>query len=439
MNHDTCLFARGGPEEDLSEQDLRAGLFAALDALGPRKRVLALPPDGTRAHSRAAPLLSALLEYYGDALAAVMPALGTHRPMDEADFSARFPGIPFRLCVAHDWRGSLVELGRVPAAFVRSVSDGLCDFDWPAQVNRLVAEGGFDLIVSLGQVVPHEVVGMANHSKNLFVGVGGREGINRSHWLGAAWGIERVLGRVDTPVRAVLDWAAEKFARDLPLLYALTVVGPSRAGPSASGVSGITAGEESRDCVRGLYIDCGRSGFERAAALSALVNVTDTGKPVRDMLVWLDPAEFRSTWLGNKAIYRTRLAMADGGRLTVLAPGLDRFGEDRRIDATIRAHGYRGAARARELVASGELAHDLAGAAHLAHGSSEGRFTVRYAAGGLSRAAVEGVGYEWADCADETRRLDPASLRDGWNTVNGRELYFVRNPALGLWTCRPLD
>jgi len=157
------------------------------------------------------------------------------------------------------------------------------------------------------------------------------------------------------------------------------------------------------------------------------------------MLVWLDPAEFRSTWLGNKAIYRTRLAMADGGRLTVLAPGLDRFGEDRRIDATIRAHGYRGAARARELVASGELAHDLAGAAHLAHGSSEGRFTVRYAAGGLSRAEVEGVGYEWADCADETRRLDPASLRDGWNTVDGRELYFVRNPALGLWTCRPLD
>ena len=156
--------------------------------------------------------------------------------------------------------------------------------------------------------------------------------------------------------------------------------------------------------------------------------------PANRIVAYLDPASFTSTWLGNKAIYRTRLAVADGGEILVLAPGVDSFGEDKAIDETIRDYGYCGSARARELVESGELAGDLAGAAHLAHGSSDGRFVVRYAAGGLSRKEVEGVGYDWADCAEALERYDPAALVPGWNVVDGEELYFVANPALGLWT-----
>lgn len=414
----------GGPDAAIGDGELAELFIEALAKLGPKRRVLALPPDGTRAHARAGVLLKAAYDYYGAALQAVMPALGTHRPMDEAEIRATFPGLPPGLFVPHRWRDEVVELGRVPAEFVRRVSEGRCGFDWPAQVNRLVVEGGFDLVLSLGQVVPHEVVGMANYSKNLFVGVGGKDGIDRSHWLGAAYGIERTLGRVDGPVRAVLDYAQERFAASIPLVYGLTVVEALAGGGSAT---------------RGLFVGGGREAFTRAAALSARVNVKLTGEAAETTVCYLDPAEFRSTWLGNKAIYRARLAMADGGRLIILAPGVGAFGEDPRIDANIRRHGYRGAARAAELVDSGELAGDLAGAAHLAHGSTEGRFSVIYAAGGLSRAEIESVGYEHGDLRELMRRYDPAALLDGWNERGGERFYFIRNPALGLWSAHAIS
>jgi len=122
--------------------------------------------------------------------------------------------------------------------------------------------------------------------------------------------------------------------------------------------------------------------------------------------------------------------------LLVLAPGVDSFGEDKAIDETIRDYGYCGAAMARELVESGELAGDLAGAAHLAHGSTEGCFSVTYAAGGLAKNEVQDVGYGWADCQDSMKRYSPEKLSDGWNVVEGEDVFFVRNPALGLWATR---
>jgi len=307
--------------------------------------------------------------------------------MGDAAIEAMFPGVPPALFRPHDWRRDVVELGRVPESFVREASAGLCAFDWPAQVNRLVVNGGFDLVLSLGQVVPHEVVGMANYTKNLFVGVGGKDGIDRSHWIGAAYGIERTLGRVDTPVRAVLDYAQERFAAAIPVLYALTVVGPGDGG---------VVDADGNLATRGLFVGAGREAFVKAAALSAEVNILYLPKAASKVVVYLDPDTFKSTWLGNKAIYRTRLAIADAG----------------------------------------ELAGDLAGAAHLAHGSTEGRFSVTYAAGGLGRTDVEDVGYRWADCQEAMGRYGPDVLKDGWNAVGGEEVFFIRNPALGLWATR---
>ena len=308
--------------------------------------MLALPPDGTRSHSRAGVLLKAAYDFYGDSLAAVMPALGTHRPMGEAAVAAMFPGVPFGLFRPHDWRRDVIELGRVPASFVSEVSEGLCSFDWPAQVNRLVVDGGFDLVLSLGQVVPHEVVGMANYTKNLFVGVGGKDGIDRSHWLGAAYGIERTLGRIDTPVRAVLDYAQKAFASSIPMLYALTVVGPATSDGAPSGPELIG------DATRGSSSAPAERPSKRRRRCRRIVNIEYLEKPASKVVVYLDPMDFKSTWLGNKAIYRTRLAMADGGELIVLAPGVDSFGEDKAIDETIRDYGYCGAgsgARTRRL------------------------------------------------------------------------------------------
>jgi hypothetical protein len=159
-------------------------------------------------------------------------------------------------------------------------------------------------------------------------------------------------------------------------------------------------------------------------------------EPVNKAVVYLESDEFRTTWLGNKAIYRTRMAMADGGELLILAPGLERFGEDTGIDALIRKHGYRPAKVIQDKVLhDAELAGSLSAAAHLIHGSSEGRFTVRYCPGvGVSRAEIESVGYEWGNLDEAFSRYDIKTLRYGWNTLpDGERIFFVPNPALGLW------
>jgi hypothetical protein len=191
--------------------------------------------------------------------------------------------------------------------------------------------------------------------------------------------------------------------------------------------------------LRGLYCGFGRECFEQAAALARQVNVDLLDEPVRKAVVYLEPEEFRTTWLGNKAVYRTRMAMADGGELLIIAPGLERFGEDMGIDALIRKHGYRPAKVIREKVnADAELANSLSAAAHLIHGSSEGRFTVRYCPGpGLSRQEIESVGFEWGDIGEAMARYAVGALATGWNTgADGERFFFVPNPALGLWAHR---
>jgi nickel-dependent lactate racemase len=335
-----------------------------------------------------------------------------------------FPGVPAGLFRVHDWRQDVVTLGQVPAAYLKEVSEGRVEYDWPAQVNRLLVEGGFDLILSVGQVIPHEVIGMANYNKNVFVGTGGPEGINKSHYLGAAYGMERIMGRADTPVRRVLNYASEHFAGNLPIVYAQTVV--SRGD------------DDGRLHVRGLYVGDDAACFERAAALSLQVNFQMVAAPLRKVVVYLDPHEFRSTWLGNKSIYRTRMAIADGGELIVLAPGLKEFGEDREIDRLIRKYGYAGTpAVSAALKAHPDLSRNLSAAAHLIHGSSEGRFKVTYCPGHLTRAEIEGVHFVYGDLTAMRARYNPERLREGRNVMpDGEEIFYISNPALGLWASR---
>ncbi len=412
-------FERGGENEVLSDDDLRNGLFGALEKLGSRKKVLAVPPDITRFYSKGGLLTRYLYDFFGDNLTDVLPALGTHVPVTEAEMDKMFPGVPHHLFREHKWRTDLTTLGTVPGSFLSEVSDGKVDYEWPAQVNTLLAEGGFDLIFSPGQVVPHEVIGMANHTKNIFIGVGGGGGIHKSHFLGAVHGMERIMGRTDTPVRAVLDYAAENFASELPILYAQTVLGPDDKGELV---------------VRGLFIGDGRECFEKAAELAKKVNFTMVDKPISKCVVYLEPEEFRSTWLGNKAIYRTRMAMADDGELIVMGPGVKEFGEDKEIDSLIRKYGYRGTPATLKAVKENEdLALNLSAAAHLIHGSSEDRFSITYAPGHLSRDEVESAGFSYADIGELMKKYNPSVLKTGWNNVDGEEIFFVANPALGLW------
>lgn len=415
-------FARGSLTDHLTTQDIQSGLVEAFERLGQRQRVLLIPPDITRLHSHAGEMACAAWRYYGGHVGAVLPALGTHSAMTERQIERMFPGVPLSLFRVHDWRDGVETLGRVPAEYVSRVSEGAVDYDWPAQVDRLLTSGSFDLILSLGQVVPHEVVGMANHNKNIFVGTGGPEGINKSHYLGAAYGMERIMGRPDTPVRRVFDYSSEQFARHLPIVYCLTVVGQAADGTMA---------------VRGLYVGDDAECFRLAAALSLEVNFHLLDRPLRKVVVYLDPEEFKSTWLGNKSIYRTRMAIADGGELVVLGPGICEFGEDAGIDRLIRRFGYHGTPATQEAVRTdAELAHNLGAAAHLIHGSTEGRFAVTYCPGHLSREEIEAAGFQYAELAAMLKRYNPAKLRDGLNRVDGEDIFFISNPAAGLWACR---
>jgi nickel-dependent lactate racemase len=413
--------AIGGVESDLSPR--LKDLFAeSLAKLGPRNRVLAVPPDLSRVHSRAGDLTRYAWELYGERLQAILPALGTHTPMQPQQIARMFGSVPQELFRVHNWRTDVETLGEVPAEFIYQQSEGKLNYAWPAQVNRLITRGGFDLILSIGQVVPHEVIGMANYNKNILIGTGGRESINRSHYLGAVYGMERIMGRAENPVRCVLNYAADRFLRHLPIVYVLTVVGRAADGGLA---------------VRGLFIGDDIECFERAAALSLQVNFETLDAPIRKAVVYLDPHEFHSTWLGNKAVYRTRMALADGAELIVLAPGVKEFGEDKAIDALIRKYGYRGTpATLAAVSANADLAGDLSAAAHLIHGSSEGRFTIRWCPGHLTRAEVERVGYEYGDLGSMFDRYDPNRLAHGFNRIDGEEIFFIGNPGLGLWATR---
>jgi nickel-dependent lactate racemase len=321
---------------------------------------------------------------------------------------------------------------------VEQASAGAARYDWPVQVNRnlLAGEAGaYSLIISIGQVVPHEVAGMANHTKNIFVGAGGKEAIDKSHYAGALYGLERIMGRTETPVRALFDEGFRRFGNLLPpVLWVLTVVGIRTDEEAAA--AGKPRGSLA---VRGFFAGFGRECFEKAAALSREVNVELLDEPIQKAVVYLRPEEFRTTWLGNKAIYRTRMAMADGGELLILGPGLEGFGEDPENDALIRKHGYRPAQVIREKAASDpELAGGLSAAAHLIHGSSEGRFRIRYCPGpGLSRSEIESVGYEWGNLDEALARYNVDTLKFGWNTLNdGERIFFIPHPTLGLWAER---
>ena len=416
-------FARGSLHDNLTTADLEQGLIEAFDQLGARRRVVLVPPDITRLHSRAGDMACCAWRYYGARISDVLPALGTHSPMTPAQIDRMYPGIPHDRFRVHDWRAGVETLGRVPADYVREVSEGAVDYDWPAQIDRLLLEDGIDLILSMGQVVPHEVVGMANHNKNIFVGTGGPEGINKSHYLGAAYGMERIMGRADTPVRRLFDYASDYFARHLPIIYCQTVVG---------------ADAEGRMVTRGLFVGDDAECFRRAAALSLEVNFHLLDAPLDRVVVYLDPEEFKSTWLGNKSIYRTRMAIADGGELTVLAPGVREFGEDPEIDRLIRRYGYKGTPATQAAVRTQpEMAANLSAAAHLIHGSSEGRFSITYAPGHLTRAEVEQAGFRYSDLAALLKRYDITRLRDGVNRLpSGETFYYISNPAVGLWAYR---
>ncbi len=418
----------GGEDVVISQSEMASYLDALIERLRTDydlKRLLIIPPDITRLNSRAGEITAHLWERLHDSVHIdIMPALGTHVPMTEAQCLRMFgPDIPFGRILPHRWRSDLKELGELSAEEMGVLSNGAFTEPMTVAVNRQLFDGGYDLILSVGQVVPHEVIGLANYTKNILIGVGGRDTINKSHFLGAVCGMESIMGRIDTPVRRALNTAFDRYLRStLPIRFLLTVVGTDGEGP----------------VLRGLYYGEDDKTFEAAAKLSRRINSRVLDEPSHRCVVYPEPGEFHSTWLGNKAIYRTRMAMADDGELIVLAPGVRMFGEDPAIDQLIRTHGYRGTRQTLDaLKTSPDLAGNLSAAAHLIHGSSEGRFKVTYCTTRLSREEVESVGYAYRPYEKAVVQYDPAKHSTGWSrAADGEPFYYIANPALGLWASR---
>ncbi len=412
-------FLTAATAEGFSDQEIQAALKASLDSLGELKKVLIIPPDITRLNAHAGPITCMLWELMADAEIDIMPALGTHMPMTKEEVDFMFPGLPFERFFEHDWRNDIVKIGEVPAAFVSEVSEGRMQQSIDVELNKRILDPSYDLIISVGQIVPHEVVGMANYSKNLFVGCGGNSMINSSHYLGALYGMERMMGRENTPVRAVFDYAEEHFIKDLPVLYILTVT---------------TTDRNDIVHVHSLAIGRERELFSKSCVESQKHNLIFLDEPIKKAVVYLKPEEFRTTWVGNKSIYRTRMAMADEGELIILAPGVHKFGEDDGNDVLIAKYGYVGYRRVAELVAENDdLKAGLGVAAHLIHGSSEGRFSITYAPGHMTKEQIESVNFNYMPYEEAVAKYNPAVLVDGYNDVNGEKVFYVSNPALGLW------
>ena len=415
--------ADGAAERIVSSADLEAHIDNFLASHeGKLERLLLIPPDHTRLNSRAGEITAYIYNKLKDScIINIMPALGTHFPMTEEQCHMMFgDSIPMDTYLPHDWRNALVELGEIPSPRISELSEGKLDFSMQVAVNKELIEGNYDLILSIGQIVPHEVIGMANYTKNILIGVGGGDTINKSHYLGAVYGMERIMGETDSPVRAVLNEGFDKYVRPKTnTQFILTVIGK----------------EEDELVMRGVYMGDDDDTFAEACELSRAVNLDNVSKPIQKCVVYLDPEEFTSTWLGNKSIYRTRKAMANGGELIVLAPELHTFGEDPEIDRLIRKYGYLGTdVTLKDVKENEELANNLSAAAHLIHGTSDGRFNITYCPGDqVSEEEIVSVGYKYMPFEKAVQKYNYKELKDGWNTVNGEEVFYISNPALGLW------
>lgn len=402
----------------LTDQEIYEGLVESISSMN-LKRVLIIPPDITRFHSKAGYITNKYYHLLKDIEQLdILPALGTHVPMDEDELELMFGDIPYDKFLIHDWRNDVVSIGEVPKEYVNEITEGLWNKPVICEINKLITNGNYDLILSIGQVVPHEVIGMANHSKNILVGCGGRNTINGSHMIGAVYGMERMMGKDNTPVRKILDYGMEHFLSSLPIVFVLTV----------------TTAEKNDVSTHGLFIGPHRKTFEATVKLAQEKNIDFLDRPIKKCVVYLDPQEFKSTWLGNKAVYRTRMAIEDGGELLVLAPGVTRFGEDDKIDELIRKYGYRGRDKVLEFFENNEeLKENMSAAAHLIHGSSESRFSITYAVKNMTKDEIEEVNFQYEDYNRIVKKYNPETLKYGWNVVDGEEIFYIPNPALGLW------
>ncbi|HEX8352266.1 MAG TPA: lactate racemase domain-containing protein [Pyrinomonadaceae bacterium] len=416
---------RGAPDLDLSPAELRAIVEQALLTVGPGARVLAIVPDKTRDDNTDVlfPFAAEILAARGAEQFDALVAQGTHMPMTEDEKRAKVglgEGAALPLLgqiFDHQWNRpeELVDLGELSAERVNELTGGLISESVKVNLNRLLAPGVYDTVLIFGATVPHEVAGFAGGAKYFFPGVAGPDLTHATHWLGALASIERVIGRVETPTRHMIEAAAD--------LVPARVISLNTV---------VTRGEDERLRTHALFCGDVREAFRRAAEVSRQVHIRYTGRKYRRVVALLDE-HYDELWVGGKASYKLGGIIEEGGELIVYAPHLRAISETHGL--LIEKYGYAPIDRVREMVAlSTELRSNLAVAAHLAHVSyagsrdESGKVVPRYRitlASALDEATCRRVNLGFMDHR-EFRREDYASDPDTLVVERaGRDLYLV--------------
>jgi nickel-dependent lactate racemase len=385
------------------------------------KKILLLPPDITRSQSGAGYIADILYKYFsGIANVWVMPALGQHAPHTLEQNKKMFPSIPEEKIIKHNCKTDTEKIGTITSDYVKEVTRGAANIDIPIEINKTLLYGNWDFIINIGQVVPHEVFGFSNHNKNYFIGVGGYSTISSSHIASACCGIENILGEILSPIRKCFNKAEEEFAKHLPNIYIMVVT---------------TQNTKGNHVISGFYCGNNVETYYLAAKHSSQENIITT-PALKKVVCLMREDKFSTTWVANKAIYRTRKAMENNGELIIIAPGLKKFGENNEADFLIRKYGYTGSKNIIKIMEKDEALKKSAHvAAHLMHGSCEQRFKITYAPGYLTKKEIEGVNYKYMDINTALEQYNPQKLKEGFNKLpNGEEIYFKGSPALGLWS-----
>jgi lactate racemase len=346
----------GSARASLSPSDLDAIAGSAIEQVPRGARVLAVIPDRTRDDNTDVlfPIVSKHLARIGASRLDALVAQGTHPAMVDADKREKIgwgkADLPLLGEVFdHHWDrpDNLSSIGTLSSTEVSLLTDGLVDQAVAVRLNSRVADGSYDVIFVLGATVPHEVAGFAGGAKYFFPGVAGPELTHLTHWLGALATIERVIGRVETPTRRMIEAAGALVP--VPVIAFTSVVTRDPAGLT----------------TRALFTGDVRETVRRAAAVSSDVHIKYAGRRYRRVVALLDP-HYDELWVGGKASYKLGAIIEPGGELIIYAPHL------KHISIThgrlIEKYGYAPLEQVREMIdGSDELRGNLCVAAHLAH------------------------------------------------------------------------
>ncbi|MBN1380571.1 MAG: DUF2088 domain-containing protein [Deltaproteobacteria bacterium] len=302
------VFGEGNPATSLTEE----AILSIIEGGTPRhlfqgKRVLVLTPDATRTCPLPV-MIRAVRRVIGSRCARLdfMVALGTHPIMAEADILELYGISPAERQGAYATSRFLNHRWDLPQSFrligvltedqVESISQGLFREEVPITINKAVYD--YDLVLILGPVFPHEVVGFSGGAKYLFPGISGGEFLHFFHWLGAVITCMRIIGVKDNPVRRLIH---EALANVSVPVHCLAMVVASDGN------------------LCGLYAGDPVNAWSAAADLSARMHIVMKQKPYR-LVLGHAPRRYDEIWTAGKVMYKLEPVVADGGTLIIYAP-----------------------------------------------------------------------------------------------------------------------